>query len=446
MKIVFFVHCFFPDHFYGTETYTLGLANHYRSWGHDVSVVSAVFQGEAKQPQLINRYSYQDIPVIAIDKNAIPHSRVKETYYQPEMRDVLEEILLELKPDVVHVTHLINHTAALLEVVGKLNIPTYTTFTDFFGFCVNNKLEAADGDLCAGPAPSRSNCVACYLKESAQGGHASGLMKKAAVPAMANILAKGLVASRNMGMFKTSAVQGLVEDLVTRPDTLSYLYNTHYKGAVAPTAFLQKAYQNNNIKVPMRKIWFGIDIDRRAKPVRAKDHVPVIGFIGQIAPHKGTDLLIEAFKQLPENSAKLKIYGPTDQSVSYMETLRNISNGVAGIEFMGTFDQGQMVDIFSDIDLFVIPSRWYENSPLVLLNSLATHTPVVVSDVEGMTEFLTEGVNGYSFKRGNADDLASKLSYILQQPDLLHKLSLSTEYLRTTEVMAKETFDIYQDR
>ncbi|BDN96628.1 hypothetical protein KAM621c_17330 [Citrobacter braakii] len=75
MKIVFFVHCFFPDHFYGTETYTLGLANHYRAWGHEVAVVSAVFQGEAKQPALVNRYIWQNIPVVAIDKNVIPHSR-----------------------------------------------------------------------------------------------------------------------------------------------------------------------------------------------------------------------------------------------------------------------------------------------------------------------------------------------------------------------------------
>lgn len=72
MKIVFFVHCFFPDHFYGTETYTLGLAKHYRAWGHDVTVVSAVFQGEAKQAELVSCYSWEGIPVIAIDKNLLP--------------------------------------------------------------------------------------------------------------------------------------------------------------------------------------------------------------------------------------------------------------------------------------------------------------------------------------------------------------------------------------
>lgn len=443
MKIVFFVHCFFPDHFYGTETYTLGLASHYRSWGHDVTVVSAVFQGEPKQAALINRYTIQDIPVVSIDKNQIPHSRVKETYYQVEMKGVLEDVLLELKPDVVHVTHLINHTAALLEVTGKLKIPTYATFTDFFGFCFNNKLEAADGSLCAGPSPSRANCIACYLKESAQGGYADGWMKKAAVPAMANILAKGIVASRKVGLLKNEQLNGLAEDLIQRPDTLNYLYNTYYNGAVAPTAFLEKAYASNAVKTPMHKIWFGIDIDRRPKPVREKNHIPVIAFIGQIAPHKGTDLLIEAFKQLPKNKAVLKIFGPTDQSASYMQQLRDMSTGVDGIEFLGTFDQSRMADIFADIDLFVIPSRWYENSPLVLLNSLATHTPVIVSDVEGMTEFLTEGVNGYSFKRGNANDLHQKLMNVLESPEKLRDLSLTTNYERTTEVMAKETFAIY---
>lgn len=444
MKIVFFVHCFFPDHFYGTETYTLGLAKHYRAWGHDVAVVSAVFQGEPKQSELINRYTYQDIPVIAIDKNAIPHSRIKETYYQPEMSEVLEDILKELKPDVIHVTHLINHTSVLLEVAGKLKIPTYTTFTDFFGFCFNNKLEAANGDLCAGPSPSRANCVACYLKEAALNGYADGWLKKAAMPAAATIIARGIVGTHKAGILNNGFLKGVAEDLICRPETLSYLYNTYYKGAVAPTAFLKKAYESNNIKVPMTKIWFGIDIDRSPKPQRTFSHIPVIGYIGQIAPHKGTDLLIDAYKRLPKGSALLKIYGPTDQSLSYMEELKKMSDGVDGIEFMGTFEQSKTAEIFRDLDLFVIPSRWYENSPLVLLNSFATHTPVLVSDVEGMTEFLTEGENGFSFKRGNASDLAKKLAYIVQTPGLLSKLSATTEYIRTTEVMAKETFNLYQ--
>src|SRR6185436_8940093 len=70
----------------------------------------------------------------------------------------------ELRPDIAHVTHLINHTAALIDVLVEAGVPRVASFTDFFGFCYNNKLEAADGSACAGPNWLRTNCMACHLK------------------------------------------------------------------------------------------------------------------------------------------------------------------------------------------------------------------------------------------------------------------------------------------
>jgi len=46
MRVALFVHCFFPAHFYGTETYTLELAKQYRAMGIDAHVVTAIFPGE----------------------------------------------------------------------------------------------------------------------------------------------------------------------------------------------------------------------------------------------------------------------------------------------------------------------------------------------------------------------------------------------------------------
>jgi glycosyltransferase involved in cell wall biosynthesis len=441
MKIVFFVHCFFPDHFYGTETYTLGLAKYYSAWGHDVTVVSAIFQGEPATEQLVSTYEYEGVKVISLDKNKVPHSRIKETYYQPEMRDVLSELLKELAPDIVHVTHLINHTAVLLEATAALGIPTYATFTDFFGFCLNNKLEAADGALCAGPSPSRSNCVACYIKEAARG-KVGGWMGYATSATAAKLIAHTATRLRKLPGLKNGPIDGTIEDIARRPDTLVSLYNHAYKGAVAPTAFLKQAYLANDVKVPMHSLWFGIDIDRSAKPARSSDHVPTIGFIGQIAPHKGTDLLIDAFGRLPPRSARLKIYGPADQDPLYMRELHAKAEG-NDVEFLGTFDKSEMARILSELDLLVIPSKWYENSPLVLLNALATHTPVLVSDVLGMTEFLQPGVNGLAFERGSAKDLHEKLASLVNEPSTLYGMSSTTHYERTPEMMARETFAIY---
>lgn len=443
MKIVFFVHCFFPDHFYGTETYTLELAKNYKKWGHDVSVVSALFQGEPEAAALVTMYSHEEIPVFCIDKNKIPHSRVKETYYQEAMKPIFIELLGELKPDLVHVTHLINHTSALLEATRALNIPAYATFTDFFGFCLNNKLEAADGELCSGPSKSRSNCVACYIKDASRSA-SSGWMSYAKTGASAKLIASTATVFRKLPGIKGGAVDGLVEDIVCRPNTLSALYNSAYSGAVAPTAFLKTAYSKNNIEVPMHALWFGVDIDRRAKSERAPGHVPVIGFIGQIAPHKGTDLLVEAFKRLPLGSARLRIFGPEDQDPSYMAGLKQSAKG-SDVEFKGTFAQTEMANVLRDLDLLVIPSRWYENSPLVLLNALATHTPVLVSNVEGMTEFLRPGINGEAFERGSASDLYEKLLTWVRNPSILYGLSRTTSFERTPEIMAKETFAIYAE-
>ena len=441
MKIAFFVHCFFPDHFYGTETYTLELAKNYQRMGHEVHVVSALFAGEPAAVELITHYDYQGLPVTCIDKNRLPNTRVKDTYYQPDMRPVLKQVLQAIAPDVVHVTHLINHTASLLEATQELGIPAYATLTDFFGFCFNNKLEAADGSLCAGPSPNRSNCMACYIKDAGQSPRAPRFIRWGAQKGRAPWVAKLTNQLRKLPPLKGGPIDGLLQDLASRPDTLMSLYKG-YQAAVAPTRFLRSAYEKNGFAKPMRHITFGVEIDRSAKPLRPPGHLPVLGFIGQIAPHKGTDLLIEAFKRLPNQSAVLRVYGPTDQDPAYMTKLRALADGCA-IEFMGTFDKDCMATILRDIDLLVIPSRWYENSPLVLLNALATHTPVLVSNVEGMTEFVTGGDNGTSFERGSADDLHQKLQSLLADPHTLASMSLNTHYDRTPALMAAETFALY---
>jgi glycosyltransferase involved in cell wall biosynthesis len=444
MKITFFVHCFFPDHFYGTETYTLDLARHYQTWGHDVTVVSAIFQGEAKATDLVTRYDYQGIPVVCIDKNYLPHSQIKETYYQSDMSPVLENILNELQPDIVHVTHLINHTAALLEITAKLGIPTYATFTDFFGFCLNNKLEAANGELCAGPSTTRTNCVACYLKDAAHNPYSENWIKKASTPFAAKYIAVMATILHKLPI-NSGSKDKLVDDIVNRPTLLNTLYNNGYHAAVAPTQFLNSAYRANGMKMPLHNIWFGVDIDRSPKTERPSDHIPVIGFIGQIAPHKGTDLLVEAFCRLPRDKARLHIYGPEDQDAVHMANLRTLATD-HDVQFRGTFPKESMANVLQAIDLLVIPSRWYENSPLVLLNALATHTPVLVSNVSGMTEFVQDGINGRVFERGSVEDLFKQLEDIVAYPEKnLYSLTKTTSFEREIADMARETLKIYSD-
>ena len=408
-------------------------------------MVSALFQGEPAAGELVTRYTYRGVPVVCIDKNKVPHSRVKETYYQAEMRPVLRDVLRAIRPDIVHVTHLINHTAALLEVTGELGIATYATFTDFFGVCLNNKLEAADGALCVGPSRSRVNCIACHFKAAAGNSTATGWIRYATSPVAAGIMAVAADMARRLPGLRRGPLDGMLEDITRRPDTLATLYNTHYLGAVAPTRFLAEAYAANGIAVPMRKIWFGVDIDRAGKPARNVGARPTIGYIGQLAPHKGVDLLVEAFSRLPRDAADLRIFGPEGQDPQYSTILRQLA-GNHSVRFLGTFDNEKMSTILGQLDLIVIPSRWFENSPLVLLNALATHTPVLVSNVAGMTEFLDNARVDETFDRGSVDHLEQQLRRLLLRPNELFNRAKEISYDRTTSSMATDTLAIYESR
>jgi len=438
LRISIFVHCFFPDHFYGTETYTLELAKNLMSIGHDVTVVCGVFQGETKNEAAIHRYMYDDIKVVAFDKNYVPHSRIGETYFQEETRLYLRQILEEIKPDVVHVTHLVNHTAVLIEEVARVGVPLVATLTDFFGFCFNNKLEAADGSLCLGPNPHRSNCISCYLKASRH----SIALKAGSLPYGWSAVGIAFRLASQLKLDPVGDDNASLRDLIVRPDVLRNAYR-HYDAMIAPSRFLMKAYEANGFDRSKLKLSrFGIDIDRRSKPVKNPADPIVIGYVGQIAPHKGVDLLVSAIQDFSALQVQVHIYGPEDQDPDYMSKLRAMAG--TNVHFFGTFKPDRLAEIMGGFDLLAIPSTWYENSPLVLLNALASHTPVIVSDVEGLVEFIEEGISGWSFKRSDAGSLRSLLGKLLRNPKMVREAALNTSYDRTSLNMSEDVLEIYE--
>jgi glycosyltransferase involved in cell wall biosynthesis len=440
VKIALFVHCFFPRHYYGTEAYTLTLAKGLIAMGHEVTVVSATFQGEPRQARLVESYDWQGVPVLSIDKNAVPHGSVAETYAQPLMRWVHERILRFLRPDAVHVCHLINHTTALIDAARALEIPLFATLTDFFGFCLTNRLECAGGGLCAGPSASRANCIACHLK--AAGGQAgasvaSRLLARPAIrPAAAHLLA---LAGRVSPGLRVGTLRPA--DIVRRPAALRAAL-AGYREAIAPSSFLRDAYAANGFPAPLRLSHFGIDIDRAPKPPPADPKALRLGYIGQLAPHKGVDLLLGALRRAGSPHLALRIWGDEKQDAAYAARLRALAAGQK-VSFEGTFMPERLAAVLAELDLLVIPSTWYENSPLILLQALATHTPVVVSDVQGLSEFVDPGRSGFTVARGEEGALAALLARLAATPGEVHAMTATTAYPRSAADMVRDVAAMY---
>ncbi|GAB4064621.1 glycosyltransferase family 4 protein [Ancylobacter sonchi] len=438
MKIVLFVHCYFPDHFYGTESYTRVVARNLRELGHTVKIVTATFAGESAQTAFIEEYEWEGTGVLRFDRNLIPNRVVRDTYYMPELRTVLERILRREKPDVVHVCHLVNHTTALLEVLDSLGIPTVGTFTDFYGICFNNKLQTHNDSLCLGPDRYRTNCLNCFLKEVAGPGNAR-LTRYAGHRALRPISSR--VARFAMPTLK-AAWREDIEAIVERPAILADAYGK-FDAAVAPTRFLHDAYRRNGFEGRLEISHFGIDIDRAPKPERTDGKIH-FGFIGQLARHKGVHLLVEALEAIAHDKARLSIWGSEQTDRAYSIELRRKAAWLP-VSFQGTFPVEEMAQRLAEIDVLVIPSIWYENSPLILLQALATHTPVIIADVAGMTEFVPPLEYGVYFARGSATSLAAAMEHFTRDPTLARAMSRRIGYERTTRHMVDDLMRIYEE-
>lgn len=446
LKILLPVHVFFPRHFYGTETYTLELARSLRNLGHEAMILTAVPWGEEGPGELLSSYVYDDVTVHVIDLNRMPHSRFKDTYYRPELKPVFRRILDKTRPDVVHVTHLINHTGSLLEAVGESGIPALATLTDFFGFCFNNKLEAHDGSLCSGPDRHSSNCLACYIRRAESYPLKNAVKRWIHRDRFVKGVSRLLPFLIRVPGLHRGSLAGHVLDVTARRNLLRHLYG-NYRALIAPTEFLYQAYRGNGFYPErLKKIHFGINPDLVRGydgPKTARNGAVRFGYIGQITAHKGVDLLIQAFRILGKKQASLEVFGPSDQDPKYMSALKQMAEGGNGVHFRDPFPREALAEKLCGMDVLVIPSRWYENSPLVLLYALATKTPVVVTDVEGMNEFVRYGENGFTFRKNDLGQLTEILRKFVDWPQWIEILSRRSGYGKTVDDHAREVLSVY---
>ena len=225
LKILLPVHCFFPKHFYGTETYTLELARALRSAGHEVSILTAILYGEEGTEEIYTQYEYDGLPVHCVDLNSQPLKAFKQMYVRPDLYPVLRDIIARINPDIAHVMHLMGHTSTLLEVLRDLKIPTVATLTDFFGICPNSKLERHDGSLCLGPNRRSSNCLVCYFRSQVHLRNHKRVGRFLKNDFSLKVLAELLPAVIKFPSFKDRPFSGQISEVVDRADILRPLYD-----------------------------------------------------------------------------------------------------------------------------------------------------------------------------------------------------------------------------
>ena len=188
---------------------------------------------------------------------------------------------------------------------------------------------------------------------------------------------------------------------------------------ISPSLYLARAYVRAGIPVSkMRAIWYGIDVERLSKVVKTRRNGKVrFTFIGYFGAHKGIWPLLEAAAQLGQrDDYLLAMVGAGDlvEPAQAFVRERHLDRSVA---FLGKVDNRRIEEVFSNTDVFVLPSIWPENQPVTITEAMATHTAVVASDIGGIPEMVSHGVTGYLVPPNSAGDIAARMADLIGNPE-----------------------------
>jgi len=194
---------------------------------------------------------------------------------------------------------------------------------------------------------------------------------------------------------------------------------------LVPSKYLRAQFVANGY--PARRfevIPLGIELPSLSASSNPPSNTITFAAIGSIMPAKGIDILIKAFMQVDAEDIRLDILGQTTTAYhSYLRKLKQLAQPDARIHFKGPFDPQHRERIFENIDVLVIPSRMPETFSLVAREALLYGKPVVGSRNGALPEIIVEGINGFLFHPGQADQLEAIINRIAHNPSILSELA-----------------------
>jgi glycosyltransferase involved in cell wall biosynthesis len=149
-----------------------------------------------------------------------------------------------------------------------------------------------------------------------------------------------------------------------------------------------------------------------------------LGIFGQVNPYKGVDVLLRAMQALGAEAPQLRVHGANLdlQEHGFREEISVLLAATEGVASLGPYPPERAGEMMAAVDWVVVPSVWWENSPLVIQEAFAARRPVICSDVGGMAEKVVDGVNGLHFRVGDPESLAAGIRRAVTTPGLWERL------------------------
>jgi glycosyltransferase involved in cell wall biosynthesis len=432
MKITLTVHHFPPNYLAGTEVYTFRLANWLLRRGHTVDVICIESITDAAPGEIRHTHEvYEDLSVYRLYFNlGQAADPFRHSYDNPAIGRWFADFLQRERPDLVHLHSGYLMSASIVAATKQQFLPLVVTLHDFWFVCPRITLLKPTGVVCRVPK-NVAECAWCLAMDK----------RRFRWPELASRGAAGVLAQALLASPAGAGLLGIQPDAgeIARRRRVLIEALKQADLILSPSEFLRGIFVEQGID-PAKILYSRLGLDSGHWNVSsAADRMPSrhlrFSYIGQLVPHKGVHLLIAAFNRLSHSRrpARLIIYGNTSAFPRYAQRLYAMAKHNPAIELAGQFENREVANILRQTDVLVVPSIWYENSPVAILEALTTGTPVVGSNLGGIPELVQHDVNGLLYQAGSVADLARQLQRLSDEPGLVARLASQVRPARTID-------------
>ncbi len=345
------------------------------------------------------------------------------------MARVFEQVLDRVRPDVVHVQGLqfVGGTSTLAAAAARAPV-VLMTLHEYWWLCSRAGLMFdLEGNACETAPPERcAYCVDIYpIDRERWSDEACG----------------GSHAELGDRRWFARAIEGRARDMAAAV--------AHVDRFVAPSRFLAERFLASGFpreKVVVADYGFPRPETPPARAPRAPDAPLRAGYVGTLSDYKGVEVFARAVERCGLGPDRLvaTIHGHLDWFPDVAERLRAIADRTPALTLAGPFAQEEREAVFAGFDVLVVPSLWWENSPLTIHEAYQRGVPVLTSDRGGMAELAGLG-GGLVFPPGDDAALAARLVELADDPARVEALRAAippvrdiTEDVALVERLAEE--------
>jgi glycosyltransferase involved in cell wall biosynthesis len=288
-------------------------------------------------------------------------------FYHFEAAKKIEQLILDEKPEIAHI-HLIwgQITPSIFPVLKKYNIPILFTVHDYRIVCPAYTFRNGKGQIC-------EECQGKYFYKC-----------------FTNSCCKG---SKLMSMIM--ATEQYFRNKFFNPAQFidGFIYVSNFAKNI------QEKYMPTVKSTPNIILYnFSTSIIQKGKST-PKDKYFL--FFGRLSYEKGLKTLLTAFKDIPECKLKVVGTGPKEEELKQFVLKTNMQN----VDFLGYKQGKELSDLVYNAYFVVVPSEWYENNPMTIIEAYSVGTPVIGAKIGGIPEIVDDGKTGFQFTSANVEEL-----------------------------------------